>query len=75
MSRAKDEGSNGIFIRHNYTFTGKLLGRIDQLSVDNAIILKGGVSFDPEGSKCKAKGRRSCEKKSQQKIFPRFIDK
>lgn len=40
---AKDEvGSNGIFIRYNYSFAGKLW-EIGRLSVDNAIISRKGV--------------------------------
>lgn len=59
MSRAKDEGSNGIFIRHNYSFAGKLLGKIGQLSMDNATILEDGVFFSPE--RRKTRGKRFCK--------------
>lgn len=73
MSKAKDEGSNRIFIRHNYSFAGKLLGKIDQLSVDNAIIFKDCVSFDPEGPKCKTKGKRNPVKsRHQEKDIPKI---
>lgn len=66
MSRAKDEGSNGIFIRNNYSFARKLLGKIGQLSVDNATISEDGVLFGAEGRK--TRGRRSCEISTSQKL-------
>lgn len=79
MRRAKDAkdevGSNGIFIRYNYSFAGKLW-EIGRLSVDNAIISRKGVkprSFPREDEAIQDGGKKIPKSRQWRCQMPRDL--